>query len=491
MITSTRSVRAAGVLLALLLASALMPAATAGAQDSVSGATAEATGSATLATGYSHTCALTPDGAADCWGANWNWGGGADQPGPYTSITTGGFSTCALTPDGAADCWGGGWLGITDQPGPYTVITAGNGHTCALTPDGAADCWGEFFDWENAYGWPATGQPGPYTAISAGGAHVCALTPDGAADCWGDGWSGAAHDQPGPYKAIAAGQYHTCALTPDGAADCWGANWGGGTDQPGPYKAISAGDSFTCALTPDGAADCWGHNGYGQATDQAGPYTAVTAGYDHTCAMTPDGAADCWGHNGTGAATNQPGPYALPLAVASWLPISSTAGWHNEPVDITYTCTGGMGVVECPRTDLVTTDGADQQITAAARDGAGTLEVTNTIHLDTTAPAADMATGPIAGGALTGPATDELSGVDDLDVVLVPAIGQAITVEATLDCATTSAVTAIDAAAPTVGPAECTWTAEAPPGAWQVTLHPTDVAGNTTLVDVGAVLVLT
>ena len=41
--------------------------------------------------------------------------------------------TCALRPDGSADCWGDNFYGqATDQVGPYTAITAGLGQTCAL-----------------------------------------------------------------------------------------------------------------------------------------------------------------------------------------------------------------------------------------------------------------------------------------------------------------------------------------------------------------------
>ena len=258
-----------------------------------------------LDAGSTHTCALTPIGSADCWGANGEYNEGADQPGPFTQVSATPGHTCALTPTGAADCWGYNTDGrATDQPGPYVQISAGGYHTCALTPAGAADCWGGDSDGQ------ATDQTGPYTQVSAGGFHTCALTPGGSVDCWGFNADTQATDQPGPYTQVSAGDSHTCALTPSGAADCWGSNPDDrSTDQPGPYTQLSTGGSHTCGLTPSGGVDCWGYNGNGQADDQPGPFTQVSAGNDYTCALTSTGAADCWGDNFLGRATDQTGPY--------------------------------------------------------------------------------------------------------------------------------------------------------------------------------------
>ncbi len=126
----------------------------------------------TLRLGLDHTCGLLADGRAFCWGRNQFGQVGNGNP-PTTNVTSpssvatslrftvmaaGDNHTCALTSEGAAYCWGlntDGQLGIgstANQPFPttrvgggllFTGIRAGGQHTCALAAGtGAAFCWG-------------------------------------------------------------------------------------------------------------------------------------------------------------------------------------------------------------------------------------------------------------------------------------------------------------------------------------------------------------
>ena len=123
-----------------------------------------------ITAGTAHTCGLATTGAAWCWGANSSGqlGSGAvsdDSPRPaavtgeltFTGIWAGDMHTCGLTADGAAYCWGAGRSGqlgngqLADSHRPVLVVGGhvfrtlglGSGHSCGLSGDGITWCWGD------------------------------------------------------------------------------------------------------------------------------------------------------------------------------------------------------------------------------------------------------------------------------------------------------------------------------------------------------------
>ena len=354
-----------------------------------------------VAAGGAHTCALTFSGLAFCWGRGESGQLGIPIPtltcptdgGPFpctmvpvaveggltfAQLAGGGAHTCGLTSDGTAYCWGSnasGQLGDnsrTNRSAPVAVATAlkfasidaGAQHTCALTSDSIAYCWGSNSRGQLGDG-TTTNSSVPvsvtgnltFQSIKAGGfdiGHTCGLTTSGDAYCWGDNERGqlgngtgglgkedlTAHPDPAPvignhkFTALTAGlARHTCGLTGTGAAYCWGENSFGAlgnssTNDSSEPVPVSGGLAFaqliaggfighTCGLTSDGTAYCWGENERGQVGDNSTEdrlepspvsggltFTSIDAGFRHTCGLgTADGISGgiyCWGSGGAG-----------------------------------------------------------------------------------------------------------------------------------------------------------------------------------------------
>jgi alpha-tubulin suppressor-like RCC1 family protein len=315
---------------------------------------------------HAHTCAITLTGGVMCWGANSHGQLGNNstvssstpvQVSGLTSgvsaIATGGTHSCALTDAGSIWCWGwnaSGQLGnnsTTDSLVPVQVtgltsgatrVTAGHSHTCAVV-SGAAKCWGAGGNGQLGWGSQSgsnvpiqvTGLNSGVASIAAGWRFTCAVIAGGAAKCWG-------HNQNGqlgigttsPYElspvqvnglttgvvSVAGGRYHTCAQLSTGAAYCWGLNGDGqvgdgtniGRPEPWPSELtagtirLAAGSRHTCAVTASGAARCWGYNLYGQvginsADSQYQPVAAWTLGGWPSMDANADGRSDFfWRH---------------------------------------------------------------------------------------------------------------------------------------------------------------------------------------------------
>ncbi len=69
----------------------------------------------TISAGDDHSCGITEQGTATCWGHN-NEGQSAAPQSVLTAISTGGFHSCGITEQGTATCWGSNNEGQSDAP---------------------------------------------------------------------------------------------------------------------------------------------------------------------------------------------------------------------------------------------------------------------------------------------------------------------------------------------------------------------------------------
>jgi alpha-tubulin suppressor-like RCC1 family protein len=158
-----------------------------------------------IAVGARHSCGVTADGVAYCWGSNavGQLGDGTRTTRlvPMPVLTSQRFASIAVA---------SGFAGGSNAPVPPPLTVGTVAHTCALTNSGLAYCWG----------WNANGQLGDgtnidrlvpvpvsgsgiFTTIGLGGSYTCGMRGNGVW-CWGANASG----------QLGAGPTGTASATP-------------------------------------------------------------------------------------------------------------------------------------------------------------------------------------------------------------------------------------------------------------------------------------
>ena len=301
--------------------------------------------------GDGHTCALTTDGNAYCWGAQFDGrlGNGSTDTAPAP------VPQPVLDPDGEGPLEG------------VTHIAVGHQFACAIVDPGDVYCWGNHSQGKVGNGETAGFSPLPtrvlgpdgtspltdVTLVAAGAAHACAVS-DTSVYCWGNNFQGQLGtgassapvptaqpvlDTDGPLTGVtdlSLGASHSCASTEDGRVLCWGSDiagqLGAGTGEIQPQlvevrnpegtaplagvTSLAAGTNHTCARLESEEAVCWGQGvdgqlGTGDRSDSPLPryvmdpsgttplegVVQLAAGDSHTCALTDLRAVLCWGAN--------------------------------------------------------------------------------------------------------------------------------------------------------------------------------------------------
>ena len=195
-----------------------------------------------VSAGWEHSCGLTPDGIAYCWGRNFEGQLGTGELEfavewvpvrvatdlRFKQLQAAGSNTCGLTIDGDMYCWGRReYLGdpkyTEHQATPQRInvpklrmFDSANDDPCGITLDDQLYCWTNKVEHIAVVGRVAD--------VTVGGYETCAVQIGGNVVCW------KTNETPQPvdpaagmrFRQIAAGSNHLCGLTDTGAAYCWG-----------------------------------------------------------------------------------------------------------------------------------------------------------------------------------------------------------------------------------------------------------------------------
>ena len=265
----------------------------------------------------------------------------------WMSISAGYYHTCAITTNNQAYCWGYngyGQLGDnTQDDSSKPVAVSGNyqwrqivvayRYTCGITTAGTAYCWDDNSLYQLGDNTPISRSvPTPvkstivWTKLAAGYQHVCGIASTGLGYCWGVNARGQLGDNStvtkkvpvavsgyNKWNTISTGASHTCGVTDTFAAYCWGWNdygqIGDGvtgtmiapqTNKLVPtlvtgsklWTSITAGDYNTCGIDTAYMGYCWGLGGYLTSTTVSGMNSSScaygnTSGSVTTCFTTP------------------------------------------------------------------------------------------------------------------------------------------------------------------------------------------------------------
>jgi alpha-tubulin suppressor-like RCC1 family protein len=250
-----------------------------------------------VSVGSGHSCGLTTEGRAYCWGSNSNRQlGTAAEPECET-----GFGVFPCSPEPLA----------VEGDLRFASISAGRNHTCAVALDGSAFCWGAGGSGRLGHG-SKEDSPVPvpvagdltFRSLSAGGGHTCGVTTDDVVYCWG---SNVDLQLGEVVTELSCGrQFSECVTTPNRLpADI---RFVSVTASDGPVGASGLPiGGHTCGLATDNQVYCWGLNENGQLVaskefrtshpvqlPSEDSFVQIDAGLVNTCGVKTDGTAVCW-----------------------------------------------------------------------------------------------------------------------------------------------------------------------------------------------------
>jgi alpha-tubulin suppressor-like RCC1 family protein len=268
----------------------------------VAGLVRDVAGATRIVAGRLHTCAQTSSGAR-CWGHNARAGVidnrlGADARAPAQDLEE--LPIASPRFDAAIDLAGGGYFTCAAPPDASGVLCFGTNEAGAIGPE---TTWSSVNPPARPEGVVIAGTEGA-TQLGAGVLHACALVA-GRARCWGGGAAGqlASSESDPCVDAISSPCRGEAREVDDALART--------------LVSLSTGYGLTqCAVVADGSVVCWGATDRGQAghdgadhsvhaLESAVPGLAIVASEvasanETSCARSADGRVFCWGSNDAG-----------------------------------------------------------------------------------------------------------------------------------------------------------------------------------------------
>ena len=324
----------------------------------------------TVSTGDHFACGLTSSGEAYCWGRNSEGqlgdGSRVNRPTParvrtglrFHDISAGWWGhSCGVSLEGDAYCWGAnehGQLGdgsTESRSQPRAVygglkfrdISAGTQMTCGVTVTGEAYCWGSPAYSGSLGSMEASASTRPirvdtdvlFTKIDTHWQMTCGLSVEGEAWCWGfSAPSGIGHElgkRPSrvadgvQFKRFVSGMADFCGITRTDDLYCWIASdpispLGGRVLIGDQYRLLATGAEPLCAVTNEDQAMCWNvTREYRVNAGDAHPVTPpirvidkqevkrISRSISFACAVVGSSSGDqvwCWGRNEFGQLGN-------------------------------------------------------------------------------------------------------------------------------------------------------------------------------------------
>lgn len=243
-----------------------------------------------VSAGATHSCGLTDDGRAVCWGEN-DQGSVVAPSGQFRLVRAGTSMSCGLRENGDAECWG--FLAPPSRDGPFQSLEAGSGTACGLREeDGTIECWSRSPD-NPLLDVPA----GTFQSLSVD-VLGCALDQSSLPHCWPNS------EVPSIELRMLDVSVFGCGIRlADDLVECWG-----GQERPTPpeepFAHVAVGVAHACALRADGTISCWGLEEDGRTSPPSGEFTQISAGSAHACARRADATVECWGRNEHGQTHN-------------------------------------------------------------------------------------------------------------------------------------------------------------------------------------------